>query len=217
MGFHVARMIHIYLYAANRLWDTDRISRLQRLPLEAARDTYCGKNLRYQRKDRSSGSITRALVDDSTGRLFGGQSTSHDPQIHVALFLKSSRESRHVLLDGGSGAGGRRSGTVWSAVSVDDKSPMHLLKVYSLAKNLIVSKSMYSVIQQLTGYLGPPVIIRFESGTNAEWNYTVDCSKTDERCWFLSIRFSTSAFGCRPAFAEVAEQRESGCNKPGFA
>ena len=27
LGFHVARMIHIYLYAANRLWDTARISR----------------------------------------------------------------------------------------------------------------------------------------------------------------------------------------------
>jgi hypothetical protein len=27
MGFHVARMIHIYLYEADRLWDTDRILR----------------------------------------------------------------------------------------------------------------------------------------------------------------------------------------------
>ena len=29
MAFYVARMIHTYLYAANRLWDTDRISRLR--------------------------------------------------------------------------------------------------------------------------------------------------------------------------------------------
>jgi hypothetical protein len=28
MGVHVARMIHMYLYVANPLWDTDRISRL---------------------------------------------------------------------------------------------------------------------------------------------------------------------------------------------
>ena len=27
-------MIHIYIYAANRLWDTDRISRLRRPPLK---------------------------------------------------------------------------------------------------------------------------------------------------------------------------------------
>ena len=32
MGFHIARLIHIYLYAANHLWDTDRISRLRRSP-----------------------------------------------------------------------------------------------------------------------------------------------------------------------------------------
>jgi hypothetical protein len=39
--------------------------------------------------------MTRALVEDSTGRLFGGQSTSHHPSEH--------RENRNVLLDGGSG------------------------------------------------------------------------------------------------------------------
>src|SRR5580704_6604462 len=95
MGFHVARMIHIYLYAANRLWDTDRISRLRRLPLKRRAMTPL-RNLRCQREDRSSGSMTRALVEDSTGRLFGGQSTSHYSSDH--------RENRkHVLPDGGSG------------------------------------------------------------------------------------------------------------------
>jgi len=66
------------------------------------------RNLRCQREDRSSGSMTRALVEDSTGRLFGGQSTSHYSSDH--------RENRkHVLPDGGSG---RVVGYLgWSAVA----------------------------------------------------------------------------------------------------
>ncbi len=82
MGFHVAWMVHIYLYAASRLWDTDRISRLRRLPLEAARhNPFWGRTFRCQREDRSSGSRTRALVEDSIGRPFGGKARRIIPEI----------------------------------------------------------------------------------------------------------------------------------------
>src|SRR6266700_6388256 len=36
-------MIHIYIYAANRLWDTDRISRLRRPPLKRRAITHFGE------------------------------------------------------------------------------------------------------------------------------------------------------------------------------
>src|ERR1700730_15437893 len=36
-------MIHIYIYAANRLWDTDRISRLRRPPLKQRAITHFGE------------------------------------------------------------------------------------------------------------------------------------------------------------------------------
>jgi len=40
-------MIHIYIYAENRLWDTDRISRLRRPPLKRRAITHFGeKHLR---------------------------------------------------------------------------------------------------------------------------------------------------------------------------
>lgn len=43
MGFLVAHMIHIYLYAAHRLWDTGRISRLRRLPVKLRAMTHAGR------------------------------------------------------------------------------------------------------------------------------------------------------------------------------
>src|SRR5260370_29485015 len=36
-------MIHIYIYAVNRLWDTDRISRLRRPPLKRRAITHFGE------------------------------------------------------------------------------------------------------------------------------------------------------------------------------
>src|SRR5712664_2239937 len=77
MGFHVAWMIHIYLYAASRLWDTDRISRLRRLPLKRRAITHFGEE-----PSAASGKIGRAgpwrgRWSNSIGRPFGGQSTSH--------------------------------------------------------------------------------------------------------------------------------------------
>ena len=55
MGFHVGWMIHIYLYAASRLWDTDRISRLRRLPLKRRAITHFGEE-----PSAASGKIGRA-------------------------------------------------------------------------------------------------------------------------------------------------------------
>src|SRR5690348_11062433 len=60
LGFHVARMIHIYLYAANRLWDTARISRLRLLPLKRCAMTHC------RRPVAACGKIGRA--DPGRGR-----------------------------------------------------------------------------------------------------------------------------------------------------
>ena len=81
MGFHVARMIHIYLYAANRLWDTHGIPRLRRLPLTRRAMTLCGKNPRCQREERSSGSMTRAWSKIRQGGHSAGKARRIIPQI----------------------------------------------------------------------------------------------------------------------------------------
>jgi len=91
MGFHVAWMIHIYLYAASRLWDTDRISRLRRLPLKRRAITHFGKNLPLP-----AGRSVERVHDAGVGRRFDRAAIRRAK--HVALFLRSSRKSNTCFL-----------------------------------------------------------------------------------------------------------------------
>ena len=44
MGVHVAWVVHVYLYAAHPLWDTDTTSRLRRRPLKRRAITHFGES-----------------------------------------------------------------------------------------------------------------------------------------------------------------------------
>src|SRR5882672_3150497 len=101
MGFHVAWMIHIYLYAASRLWDTDRISRLRRLPLKRRAITHFGEE-----PSAARGRLVERVHDAGVGRRFDRAVIRRAKR--VALFLRSSRKSKHVLLDSGFREGGRQ-------------------------------------------------------------------------------------------------------------
>jgi hypothetical protein len=63
--------------------------------------------------------MTPALVEDSTGRLFSGQSTSHYSSAHP-----ENRNTCFLMVVRAVGSAIRN---VWSAASVDDKSQMHSL------------------------------------------------------------------------------------------